>query len=110
MVPPAPVRVSSQRPLAPSVTSVTAEMIPGSVHKSPAIYLTAEEPRKTSARRPSMKAVRPVTQVRSGSEKEGKCGVGISHLDVCRVTCGNASVKIKKTRGNYLFLNIVIGL
>ena len=49
-VPPAPIRVPSQRPLAPSVTSVTSvgydkgdnEMIPGAVHRYPA-YLTAEE-------------------------------------------------------------------
>ena len=50
-VPPAPVRVPSQRLLAPSVTSVTSvandkgenEMIPGAVHRSPGICLTAEE-------------------------------------------------------------------
>ena len=54
-VPPAPVRVSSQRPLAPSVASVTSvandkgdnEMILGAVHRSPGICLIAEEtPRK----------------------------------------------------------------
>ena len=49
---PAPVRVKSQRPLAPRVTSVTNdkgdnEMILGAVHKSPGICFTAEEnPRK----------------------------------------------------------------
>ena len=51
----APVRVSSQRPLAPSVASVTLvaddkddnEMILGTVHRSPGICLTSEEnPRK----------------------------------------------------------------
>ena len=50
-VPPAPVRVPSQRPLAPSVASVTSvandkadnEMILGAVHRSPGICLTAEE-------------------------------------------------------------------
>ena len=50
-VPPAPVRVPGQRPLAPSVTSVTSvandkgdnDMIPGLVHRSPGICLTAEE-------------------------------------------------------------------
>ena len=46
-VPPAPVRVPSQRPLAPSVTSVANdegddEMIPG-LHRSPGICLTDEE-------------------------------------------------------------------
>ena len=49
-VPPAPVRVPSQGPLAPSVASVTSvandkgdnEMILGAVHRSPSIYLTAE--------------------------------------------------------------------
>ena len=54
-VPPAPVRVPSQRPLAPSVASVTSvandkgdnEMILGAVHRFPGICLTAEEnPRK----------------------------------------------------------------
>ena len=54
-MPPAPVRVPSQRVLAPSVASVTSvandkgdnEMILGAVHKSPGICLTAEEnPRK----------------------------------------------------------------
>ena len=54
-VPPAPVRVPSQRPLAPSVSSVKSvandkgdnEMILGAVHRSPGICLTAEEnPRK----------------------------------------------------------------
>ena len=47
-VPPAPVRVPSQRPLAPSVASVANdkgddEMILGAVHRSPGICLTAEE-------------------------------------------------------------------
>ena len=46
-VPPAPVWVPSQKPLAPSVTSVADkgdnEMIPGTVHRSPGIYLTAEK-------------------------------------------------------------------
>ena len=47
-VPPAPGRVSSQRPLGPSITSVANdkgdnEMIPGAVHRSPGICLKAEE-------------------------------------------------------------------
>ena len=50
-VPPAPVRVASQRPLSPSVMSVMSvandkgddEMIPGDVHRSPGICLTAED-------------------------------------------------------------------
>ena len=47
-VPPAPVRVPRQRPLAPSIMSLASdkgdnEMIPGVVHRSPSIYLTAEE-------------------------------------------------------------------
>jgi hypothetical protein len=54
-VPPAPVRVPSQRPLAPSVALVTSvandkgdyEMILGDVHRSPGICLKAKEnPRK----------------------------------------------------------------
>ena len=47
-VPPAPVRVPSQIPLAQSVTSIPNdkcdnELIPGAVHRSPGIYLEAEE-------------------------------------------------------------------
>ena len=51
-VPPVPVRVPSQRSLAPSVTSVMSvglndkdgnEMIPGAVYRSPGIYLTTED-------------------------------------------------------------------
>jgi len=67
-VPPGPVRVPSQRPLAPSVASVTSvandkgdnEMNLRAVHRSPGICLTAEEnPRKPW--RPSDEgAVRPV--------------------------------------------------
>ena len=56
-VPPAAIRDPSQRPLAPSVASVTSvakykgdnEMILGAVHRSPGICLTAEEnPRNLS--------------------------------------------------------------
>ena len=70
VVPPAPVWVPSQRSLTPSVASVTSvvndkgdnEMILGTVHRSPGIYLAAEEnPQKTSARRQSDEGVvRPV--------------------------------------------------
>ena len=50
-VPPAPVRIPSQRPLTPSVTSVAfvtndmgdIEIIPGAMHRSAGISLTAEE-------------------------------------------------------------------
>ena len=50
-VPPVPVRVPSQRPLAPSIASVTSipndkcdiEMISGAVYRSPGICLAAEE-------------------------------------------------------------------
>ena len=50
-LPPAPARVPSQRPLVPSVTSVTSvandkannEMTRGAVHRSPGICLRAEE-------------------------------------------------------------------
>ena len=49
-MPPTPVPVPRQRPLAPSVASVMSvandngdnEMIPGAVHRSPGIFLTAE--------------------------------------------------------------------
>ena len=65
-VPSAPVRVSSQRPLAPSVAAVTLvangkgdnKMILGSVHRSPGICLMAEEnPRKPQLGDRVMKAV-----------------------------------------------------
>ena len=69
VVPTAPVRVPSQRPLAPRVASVTSvandkgnnEINLGPVHISPGICLTAEKKtQKTSARRPSHEgAVRP---------------------------------------------------
>ena len=50
-MPPVPVRVPIQRPLAPSVASVTSvandkgdnEMILGAVHRSPGICFTAEK-------------------------------------------------------------------
>ena len=50
-VPPAPVRVPIQRPLAASVASVTSvandkddnEIIPGAVHRFPGIFRTVEE-------------------------------------------------------------------
>ena len=50
-VPPSPVRVPSQRPLAPSFAPVPSvandkgdnEMIPGAVYRSPGICLVAEE-------------------------------------------------------------------
>ena len=69
-VPPAPVQVPSQRPLAPSVTSVISvandkgdnEMIPGAVHRFAGICLTTEEnPGKPQLGDRLMKrAVRPV--------------------------------------------------
>ena len=48
VVPPAPVRVPSQRSLAPSVMSLANdkgdnEKIPGAVHRSPGVFLKAEE-------------------------------------------------------------------
>ena len=50
-VPLAPVQFPSQMPLAPSITAVTSfvndkghnEKIPGAVHRSPGIFLKAEE-------------------------------------------------------------------
>ena len=50
-VPPTTVRAPGQRPLAPSVTSVTSvannkgdnEMIPGAVHRPNGIFLAAED-------------------------------------------------------------------
>ena len=70
-VPPASIRVPSQRTLAPSVASVTSvandncdnEIILGAVHRSPGICLTAgENPRKQQLGGPSdERAVRPVS-------------------------------------------------
>ena len=68
-VSPTPVWVPSQRPLAPSATSVTSvtndkgdnKMILGAVHISPGIWLTAEEtPRKPQIGDRLTKVVRPV--------------------------------------------------
>ena len=66
-MPPAPVRVPTQRQFAPIVTSVTNdkgvhEMIPGAMHRSPGISLIAEEnPGKLQLGDRLMKwAVRPV--------------------------------------------------
>ena len=94
-VPPAPVRVPSQRSLSPSVTSMMSvandkrgnEMIPDAQISWSLLYGRGKS-RKTSARRPSVeRAVRPVIatnylpflQMRSvgqhstsGKEKEGK--------------------------------------
>ena len=65
-VPAAPVGVPSQKPLAPSVASVTSvandkgdnEMILGAVHRSPDICLTDEEnPRKPQLRDRLMKGL-----------------------------------------------------
>ena len=57
-LPPAPVRVPSQCPHAPSVTSVTSdksyhEIISGAVHRSLGIYLQLRKTPDISARRPS---------------------------------------------------------
>ena len=79
-LPPAPVRVPSQRSLAPSVASVTSvandkgdnEMILGPVHRSPGVCLTAEEsPRKPQLGERLMKGLCdqsngvPLLQIRS---------------------------------------------
>ena len=78
-VPPAPVRVPSQRPLAPSVASVTSvtndkvdnEMILGAVHTSPGICLTAEEnPRKRQL---------------EGHLMKGLCNQSLPQNEVCRI-------------------------
>ena len=69
VVPPASVQVPNQRSLAPNVTSVSLtandigdiDMIPGTVHRSPGIYLTTEEnPAKPQLVERMMKAIRPV--------------------------------------------------
>ena len=76
-MPPDPVGVPSQRPLAPGVTSVANdkgdnEMILGAVHRSPGICLTAEEnPRKPQLGDRLMKGLydQPLPQMGSLSSK-----------------------------------------
>ena len=72
----APVRVPSQRPLGPSVASVTSlandngdnEMILWAVHRSPGICLTAEEnPRKPQLEDHLMKGVCDQSSPQMGS-------------------------------------------
>ena len=84
-VPPAPVWVHSQRPLAPSVTSVTSvandkgdnEMTLGAVHRSPGICLTAmENPRKPQLGDSLMKGLCNQSLLQMGEgRKEGRDGV-----------------------------------
>ena len=72
-VSPAPVRVPSQRPHAPSVASVTSvandkEMILGAVDESPGICLTAEEnPRKPQLEGRLMKELCDQSSLQMGS-------------------------------------------
>ena len=75
-MPSAPVRVPSQRPLAPNVASVTSvanckgdnEMIPGTVHRSPGICLTVEEnPGKPQLGDRLMKGLRDQSSSQMGS-------------------------------------------
>ena len=72
-VPPAPVRVPSQRSLAPSVASVANdkgdnEMILGAVQRSPGICPTAEEnPRKPQLGDRMMKGLRDQSSPQIGS-------------------------------------------
>ena len=75
-MPPAPVRVPSQRPFVPSVASVTSvandksdnEMILGAVYRSPGICLTAKEnPRKPQLGDPMMKGLYNQSSPQMGS-------------------------------------------
>jgi hypothetical protein len=86
-VPPAPVRVPGQRSLAPNVTSDTSvandkgdnEMMPGAVHRSPGIYLTAKEnPGNEGAVQPVIASnVVPYFQMTSvGSHSSSECWEG----------------------------------
>ena len=81
-VPPAPVRVPSQRPLAPRVPSVANdkgdnEMILGAVHRSPGICLRAEEiPRKPQLGECLMKGLCDLSSPQMGS---------LSSKEVCRM-------------------------
>ena len=81
-VPPAPVRVPSLRPLAPSVASVTSvandkgdnKMILGPVYRSPGICLTAKEiPRKPQLGDRLMKGLCDQSSPQMGS-LSFKCG------------------------------------
>ena len=72
-VSPDPVRIPSQKPLAPTVASVANgkgdnEMILGAVHRSPGICLTAEEnPRKPQLEDRLMKGLWDQPSLRMGS-------------------------------------------
>ena len=81
---PAPVRVPSHKLLAPSVTSFTSvandtgdnEMIPGAVHKSPGICLTAEEiPGKPQLGDSLMKGLCNQSSLQMGSLSSKACCV-----------------------------------
>ena len=86
--PPAPVRVYSQTPLTPSVTSVTSvandkgdEMIPGAVHRSPGICLKAEEnPRKPQLGDHLMKGLCDQSLPQMGSLSPNEVGRIAQHI------------------------------
>ena len=82
-VPPAPVRVPSQRPLIPSVTSITPiKVIPGAVPRTPDVYIMAEENPSNGVPCLQMNLVgsnstsrteKEVKKERAGSESESLC-------------------------------------
>ena len=87
--PPAPVRVPSQRSLVPSVESVTSvandkgdnEMILGAVHRSPGIWLTAEEnPRKPQLGDSLMNGLRDQSSSQMGSPSPNEVGRTVQHV------------------------------
>ena len=86
VVPSAPVRVPSQRPLAPSVTSVANnkcdnEMILGAVHRSSGIFLTAEEnPRKPQLGDRQMKDCTTSPRLKWGPFHQNEVGTIAQHV------------------------------
>ena len=88
-VSPAPVLVPSQRPLAPSVASVTSvanekgdnEMIPGVVNRSPGIYLTTKKnPEKPQLRDRLMKGLWDQSSLQMGSLLPFEVGKIVQHV------------------------------
>ena len=88
-MPPAPVRVPSQRPLAPNVSSVKSvandkgdnEMILGAVHRSPGICLTVKEnPRKPQLGNSPMKGCATSHRLKWGPLHPNEVGRTAQHV------------------------------
>ena len=88
-VPPAPVRIPSQRPLTTRVTSVTSvsndkgynDMILGAVHRSPGIFLTAKEnPGKSQLGDRLKKGLCNQSSPQMGSFSRNEVGRNVRHV------------------------------